>query len=441
MRSYDPGHFLTSRRGLAAQHGRRRRREIHVDVKQEPRAKGRRGRSDASFREAVATEMTARRRRFFRGPVALELHFSTSTKNPPSIETLAKRYLDLLGAAKTGEPHGRRPALYDDDRQVKLLYVSTHHGWGRDDFGLRDLGVDHQPWVWVRAMPLRDVVVDLELAGDLNLRSGDRDDDDPFEGPRFTDDEDDDQQELVAVEDGSIQAWLVEHARYLRRAKTQESLLGVADAHLLSALCAGAAALRPFGSGGLALPEGASRTLEYRQVREHLLESGILASDIISLPLAGLPTHSEPTRQFARRVEAEVRGFKTKAHWLFPLVCQLRVTLLVTPSAAGKDLDNIMLRVLPIVHRVMQPPAEPWLQWPAPTMGPTSPRRQEALQRLRSLHEHTVTSFQVIEFPRRDDDPPEGHLMLVLGSGEQQHSSWRTAIDYATERLDQMSVE
>jgi hypothetical protein len=56
-------------------------------------------------------------------------------------------------------------------------------------------------------------------------------------------------------------------------------------------------------------------------------------------------------------------------------------------------------------------------------------KREEALRRLRSLHEHSVTSFQVIEIPRQDDDPPEGKLMLVLGDGEQLYSSWRTAIE------------
>jgi hypothetical protein len=326
---------MASRQYLVAQHGKRFLREIHVHVDEEPLAKGRRSRADESFRETVAAEMTKYRRRPFRGGVALELDFWTKARNPPTIEALAKRYLDLL--KKPDGPASRRPTVYFDDRQVKLLHVAVHHGWGRDDDKPRDLPSARNPWVWVRAMPLRDAVTGLETAYELNLRRRRNywhDDAGPFDAPKVTEYEDD-PWDLTAFEDDPVHDWMAEYGRYRRREQAQQPMLGTADAHLLSTLASCAPVLQYVKPGDRRRPNDV-RTPEYwRRLRNHLLQDGIL-TPFIAVPLAGLPTHSEPTREFLRRVEAEIQAFRDRAHWLFPLARQLRVTMLVTPSAAAR---------------------------------------------------------------------------------------------------------
>ncbi|MEX5709112.1 hypothetical protein AB1484_12575 [Parafrankia sp. FMc6] len=460
MRRYGYDHFLDTARGKAAQHGKRRLREIHVHLHEEPRAKGKRARSDAAVREAVAESMTRHGRRPFLGAVALELHFHTQAKNPPSIELLAKRYLDLLGPQKIKGSGRRWPALFIDDRQVKLLQVVSDHGWGRVAGSPTGLVPEEKPWIWVRARPMRDVVADLALARDLHLDDRDPwddDEDDPFGGPKFDDQAEEDDLELLRrVRRGEPRTWLTDYVEYRVRDRNQRRLMHVADAELLDILCDRLPVLLP------ALAEARARYREEMLRKPQppplalsLLRDGMLGTGYISLSLARLPSNSESTKVFLQRVEAAVERFREKARWLSPLVRSLRVTMLVTPSAisaaaaarkdwndrdGGKDLDNIMLLVLPIVHRVMQPPAEPWLQR-GPHKEPLSEKQAAALKRLRSLHEYTVTAFQVIELPRRDGDPSEGQLVLVLGDGERWSSTWRQAIDYADKRLDQLREE
>lgn len=47
-----------------------------------------------------------------------------------------------------------------------------------------------------------------------------------------------------------------------------------------------------------------------------------------------------------------------------------------------------------------------------------------------------VASYQVIEFARTDDDPPEGTLTMVLGHGDILTSTWEAAADFVDKRLE-----
>lgn len=108
-------------------------RTLILQVEGEPRRKSRKRGAAVDFQRQTLDAMDGCRRYPFTGPVALDLHFRTTRRNPPSIHHAAKNTLDLLGPALPGnERPRRRSVLYRDDRQVKFLYVSLDQAWHRD---------------------------------------------------------------------------------------------------------------------------------------------------------------------------------------------------------------------------------------------------------------------------------------------------------------------
>jgi hypothetical protein len=153
----------------------RRSRTRYLRLDGEPRQKGSRGETaqrQRDFRSGI-NQLRELRQGVLTGPVALDLEFHPATKQPPSIHRLAKRYLDVLGAApNTSDGSKRRHLLYRDDRQVTLLHVRL---WPHS----ASVDASTSGHTDVLARPLRDVVADLELAGDLPDTAR-RDDASPF---------------------------------------------------------------------------------------------------------------------------------------------------------------------------------------------------------------------------------------------------------------------
>lgn len=107
-------------------------RTLVLQVEGEPRRKSPKHAAAVDFQRQVLDAMESYRRYPFTGPVALDLHFCATRRNPPSIQHAAKNTLDLLGPAlpETERPR-RRSVVYRDDRQVKFLYVSLDQAWHR----------------------------------------------------------------------------------------------------------------------------------------------------------------------------------------------------------------------------------------------------------------------------------------------------------------------
>ena len=137
-----------------------------------------------------------------------------------------------------------------------------------------------------------------------------------------------------------------------------------------------------------------------------------------SIALPPLPQTGAERATFTSRVEAALAEYHRRwLRWEFMLV-PLKVTLVVIPPAQGKDLDNLVLEVLPAVHKAFRPHIEPWLFAPIPAnSSDLEADRAKAMKRLKSLNRESVTAFQVIELRRSPSDPAAGMLRLVLGLG------------------------
>jgi hypothetical protein len=67
-------------------------------------------------------------RKAFRGPLALRLKLSTTEKTPTHSHNVAKNLLDLFAKPRLAVKTRRRRLLYGDDKQVRALAVTCHHG-------------------------------------------------------------------------------------------------------------------------------------------------------------------------------------------------------------------------------------------------------------------------------------------------------------------------
>ena len=426
--------FWRTPEGWAIQHAARVPRTIVAKADGEPERKGNRGSlSAASFQRHVLDQMEPVGQHAFTGQVALDLDFMSARANPPAIYSLAKHALDVLGAAvpENSRP-GHRSVLYKDDKQVSLLYVAHHQRWNSPG--------EPNGCTYLRARPLRDVIADLRLAQELRSSEFDgRDDEgdgesDPFECPRFRDNDDDPWVEDPGGSSGpyrQVMAAWDDFARYLRLERRQEDHLAVTDAVLTSALT------MLLGKSSLPLRVRSHPDVSARLAEVEAMNRRSLLSSPVTLPLPGLPMAAGHGEQFRRKVRLQLEAFRRQWPVFSSLVVPVKVTFLVVPPQQGKDLDNIALTCLPIVHEVLRPHIEPHYLSPV-FKSDRDPRREEALRRLRSLNARSVTAYQVIRLPRSPDDPPEGTLRLALGRAAPYGSWWKRVADYAGNRLEEV---
>lgn len=449
-------------------------RALRMYVDGEPEQKGPRGRRAAvPFQQQVVEHMVAMRRRAFTGPLALDLQFRSTRKNPPAIYKIAKNVLDLLGAADEAVRPPRRSVLYRDDRQVKFLYVELHQAWGADREAAREWVAPNSVDVWeigtahdaeslkvpdgddapaeagphqrqpseeagstyLAARPRRDVLAAFRLADRLRDHYDEMDESSPFWSPKHPDDFDEDAAFPFRYDEDSEWTWADRIIHYHHLVRSQEAVLGTTDSSLFGGLCMYLNGLKE------RVPSNAPQP--YRGELEDLIETArvrnrrFLLSNPLTLPLPALPHADGEAKEFARTVREQLQRLKRQWPLLTPLLVPVKITFLVVPPEQGKDLDNIAREVLPIAHEVLKPHIEPYLLAPTPPEYEREPWRVEAFQRLRSLNANSVIAYQVIELPRSPQDPPEGVLRLALGPVTHR-SWWEHAADFVEKKLERV---
>ncbi|PWK90971.1 hypothetical protein C8D88_101999 [Lentzea atacamensis] len=427
------GGFWDSWRGREIRWRERWLRTRLLQIEGEPEQKGRRGgrKRSATTQHRLIDQLAERRWRAFTGPVALDIDFHVGASQPPAIHRLAKYLLDVLGPALPGVDRRRRHVLYRDDRQVKLLYVRIWRSRTASDKA--------NGRTMINARPLRDVVEDMNLlrdvrdCGNCSYLSTDGDDgpfrtiETPEIDPESAFDVDLAASPEQAEEWAELNDWLKDHDR----AGIQEAILLSAEAHLASVLCAaphwieGACAeakndFREALSGGF-YDELVRIGSEYRRM---------LLSEPIAFPLPGLPGASGESGVFKAEVLQALELLLRRRPFFDPLLVPLKVSFLVVPPKQGKDLDNVALTLLPLLHEVLQPNLESWLMRRARRSHEGLSEVEGASRGQQSMSDRSVVAYEVIELKRGAGDPPEGHLCLALGSGSEFGSIWVRVADY-----------
>ncbi|CAN5782899.1 hypothetical protein BH23CHL8_BH23CHL8_30730 [soil metagenome] len=426
--------------GRAHQRTSRALRRGRVLVNQEPAQKGRPGnRSAGEFQSEVREQL-----RGFgawprpRAALALDVAFTTSRKQPPQIEKLAKHYLDLLGA----RPRKDRSVgpLFKDDRQVKLLHVTCQHAWDPDQ-------PKAEPSIFIRSETRADALAEMSLAGEVVRRQhNDRlgwTDEDRLERDEVAEEQSLELADRWATSPNPRERQTAALLRSFVMRDRQERFLKGNDAWLTDV----------FIHHGHQLLNGADpRQRELAKLAARLGDEALLPAlvetpraallhTMTSIELPPLPVEPGDYRAFRDGVAAACRDYISRRPGLQPLLVPLRVTLLVVPPAQGKDLDNILLDVLPAVNEHLRPHLEPWLldAGAGPLEEGLADRlldwRIKGLRRLRSLVRYSVWSAQVLELHRAPDDPEEGILAMVLGHGLNLDSIWVEAERYLDENV------
>lgn len=402
---------------------RRRQRARRLILEGEPERKGRRGTAaESSYRIQVADQLRHMRQRAMTGYVALDLEFRSGRKMPATIHQMTKWALDVLGETQRGsEPKNRHdPCLYRDDRQIKLLHVTLRQEWpGRG--GPRD----KSGGLRIFAQPLRDALEDIRVMKDLrsDREAGGLPLDELMgedEYPEVDQFEEWDTNLPPPGEDSTqnrINEFFARWGAFRNAENAQKSALISMDKLVDLALAIGTRKIATRSSTRKP-PSANARELEDLMDRHAATHWGNILRSPFSIRLPPLPQTSAERVTFEAGVEAALADYDRRwLRWESMLV-PLKVTLVVIPPAQGKDLDNLILDVLPAVHKAFRPHIEPWLFAPIPAnAADLEANRTNALKRLNSLNSKSVTAFQVIELRRSPPDPAAGILQLVLGLG------------------------
>ena len=366
-------------------------RTVHLLIPGEPVKKGdrRAGRREAEIREQVARELRGVKRSMLTGPVALSLHLRTARSEPPDLPKLAKYLLDVLGSQKVARGSG--PALYRDDRHVKMLHVS----WSRTVNGTNSASTR------ILARPLRDVMEDLCLGYEVELATHAADDGrGPFAFEKL-------REEDPAIDDYGLPADVQEMLFRHDRRRSQDVLLERTGACLRCLLSSA-----PERVSG-ARPRPRRKDLEpvlqdvWAQLEKGYDKSWTaLFSQPLTVSMPSLPARAGEEAIFRASLDAQLAEFAGRWPSMVPLEAPLNVTILVVPPEQGKDLDNLALAILPVLRRVFRP------EMP---------------------NELAVTSYQVIDLARRPSDPPAGYLRVVLGTESRYQSDWDRIAGYVDE--------
>lgn len=420
--------YWSSPAGFRHQHLARSLRAVLVSVDQEPQQKGRSGtRQAVAFREAARQGWVSRRSAGWpRAPLALDLAFRTTRRQPPRLERLAKHYLDLLeGSTDDAGPI----ALYPNDSRVKLLFVRGRRAW-RPERSSAD------PCIDLVCRTRADAIAELEAAHELAVTF-----------PELDDWNDDESQEDWAGWDAQDWGWvkgdrgqrdpepqLSARLRLFSLGCCQERFLRDNDRHLTFLFRQGARELVA-GRAPL-LPPGLQSSEAYRALQADVAaqrDDLMRHLDLMHVRLPPLPTTAGTGAAFRANLREACEGFLDRFPLLRPLVVPLRVTILVVPglkSETEKDLDNIALDVLPAIHDVFKPPLERVSDPESPLLWALDEEggQQQPSSVTGTLAEPVgVASFQVIELRRRKHHPAEGSLRVVFGDGQNMDSLWTAA--------------
>lgn len=333
MNLFNRNNFLSSPEGLLAQYRSRLKRRIDFSIEDiEPNAKNSMPvRDKDEVQRQLLDYMVRLHRRAFRGPLALRLVLSTTSKTPTHSHNVTKNLLDLFAVPRPNLLTGRSRLLYKDDSQIHALSVSCQHG-------------QTAPLILGMAMPLRSLLKDLEIASTRSKRVDDERDWEEL------DEEDtvlEEFKRLLRSEAELRQLYgnrpyksLVRYARqrtqeiYLRR--TRFTLQELSEIY------------------GVAHPGiGPDRTTFWEKM---------VAAWPMRVSFSELPRTTGDSSAWRNEIEAKLEAFQSRFGWLLdPLLVPVALEVVVKPSPPSRnlglhDLDNVLrTHLIPRVFEILKP--------------------------------------------------------------------------------------
>jgi hypothetical protein len=393
---------------------------LHLDLPLEPKSKksarpAHREAVQAHVREGAGPWMKATGGKNAHWPrpradLALDVHIFSGERNSPRIDTACKGLLDELGGPDVGE------VIYEDDRQVKWLFASKSVRTDLDAetataAGVAFFGVDQapapstrfDPHIYVTAQTRANRVANLKLAIDLDPSwKASESNTNPFLKREIEIDFDEDY--LAGLDPSGSDFDRAERARTLHQLQYQQQASPLQGLDRLVPNL-----LRNFASDPLSV---------YGWVLPSIKQSPY------AFELGTIPEASGDTDIFKLNVREQMKQRTQRYPGLFPLVVSIGVTMLYFETGQGKDMDNLVRIVLPVLLDELQPPSEeqPY-PWPDAEIDKTD-----------NSHRHRASSdVQFIEAIALNKLPPDvqpGTAYLLLSSGWRHSSWWEDASRY-----------
>lgn len=331
-----------------------------------------------------------------RAAVALDVAVYSASGRAPRVDKICKWLLDELEGL-----------VYANDRQIKLLFVSKvdqRPPQATDDsiFGLSALRASRapKPVIYANARTRADVLAALRRARDL---------DDPWDplhtypNPMAEDPDDaalraemlrDFRASLPAEDDEARQ--ITQELAYRRQA----GVLRAAD-EMIAALVSG-----------------------YLTDRDGLwawLPTALKANPYV-FDFGAIPGHGESSKYEQRVIETIAQRIASRQD-LFPLRVHVGITVMLFERDTNKDLDNLVMTVLPTVLDQLSPPLNDHF-WYRDVESEPGERTSE------------VKFIEAIAVDPTGTKIPSGTVLVALSSGWRHKSWWANAEDYVERRDD-----
>jgi hypothetical protein len=403
--------FLKSAYGQALQYRKRRERQFEIWWNGSLQTKGTRdSESNLSFQKCVRKMMEDMGRKGpYKGPLFLELQFHPPEKNAPSIQNLAKYYLDLLMSPLPGLSLNRKKLLLQDDSQIRFLSCT------------------YTPMVFEEGIRLRvhrlsDFFADLRLY--QALRSGD-----------FGDRVDDEEDEVDLFEDDHVDSWL----DFQREKTAWKKRLGeeaFVSYELMMQRFAQEEVLKQRKIPLRALG-GLFGTKHNAHGRHPMMTDVLLANASMSryayfhaltaVDLGARPLIKGDSDLFKARVREGLEAYKKRIPLFSPLLVTVGVTIIYVPpvGAPKVDLDNLARKaIIPAVHEILEPPSSSIAGLRRlKVKHPDGDDIDEFIQRLKKMPPVQVAGYDIICAERLPDDPRNGSVKLLLHAGDAMRST------------------
>ncbi|QWS33050.1 hypothetical protein [Curtobacterium aetherium] len=378
--------FWNSDEGKRAQDRARQLRILRIRLDRQPltkRSAARSKRRNADFAELVERETEIYRalpRDSWPKPRAgVALEVIVSSPQPPRVDSVCKWLLDLLGSET-------RPAVYVDDRQVEMLHARC---WPPYDV--------REPLMLISARTAADARAALRRRHDPDVRDGFDDlDDRPWDRHRAEAELEFALDDLGYAPDSPESVEERESAEQRVRRTWQSYDLGSVDETIRLVYRAVAE-----GREGKVSP---GATLEQ-------LNSGRLPV----FNLGTVPSEHGRGADFKDSFRRALTDFTAAHRWWRSVEVPVGLSIFHAPGPAGKDLDNILLNLVPILIEILEPPQ--YERW--------------------TLDSETTPWISFIEATtvQADEHLPAGDLVVALTNGDRYQSWWSQAEDEVERHL------
>ena len=343
-----------------------------------------------------------------RADLSLDIRVFTREKNSPRIDVICKWLLDELGSSDAGE------VIYRDDRQVKWLFASKSvlETAPLEDprtvqllEEVKESLAPKNAHIYVIGQTLANRKADIKLAITLDPPWNSRNENNnPFVKPDFEQDFSE-IDEILNYSTNKIFPGLKDELRHERKYQKQAALIESFDNIIPSIIL----------QFGIDPDHFTGQTLRWLKQSPYVFDLG------------PMPTSSGGTTIFKKSTREKFALRSSQFSELFPPLTVVGVSLVYFETQQGKDLDNLIRIVLPILLDEIRPPLKD-----IPNLKLHSKETKKDSNNSCSK-ESGIQFVEAVSFSNGQGLAPPGTVLLILSSGWRRNSWWEEASEYLYE--------